>query len=135
MAKADFDLQLLDGTPQGSYKLFQPGQILRGEVTIFTDEDVKCQGIFTRLLWHTQGRGSIYKEQVAEKELYRGTLKAGFPNSYTFVLDLPRDPWSYEGHYVSVVWLVQIYISVPWGRDIRHDQPFILRPQPKPIEP
>lgn len=128
MAKADFDIQLLDGEPSGTTTLYHPGDLIRGQVVIFTDEDVKCKNIHARLIWYTEGRGTRYQEMIMEKHLFQGVLKAGFPNPFDFAFDLPRDPWSYEGHYVSVVWAVQIDIDVPWGKDIIENKPFLLRP-------
>jgi len=128
MAKADFDIQFLDGEPSGTTTLYHPGDLLRGQVTIFTDSEVKCKSIQARLIWHTQGRGTKYQEKIAEKQLFEGTLNSGFPNSFDFSFDLPRDPWSYEGHYVSVVWAVEVDIDVPWGKDIKEEKPFLLRP-------
>jgi hypothetical protein len=128
MAKADFEIQFLDGEPAGTTTMYHPGDLLRGQVTIFTDSDVKCKTLHARLLWHTEGRGTRYQEVVAEKELFQGTLQAGFPNYYEFAFDLPRDPWSHEGYYVSVVWNVEIDIDVPWGKDIKETKSFLLRP-------
>ena len=128
MAKADFDIQFLDGEPSGTTTLYHPGNSLRGQVTIFTDGDINCKSVQARLIWHTQGRGTQYQEKIAEMQLFDGTLKAGFPNTFNFAFDLPHDPWSYEGHYVSVVWAVEVDIDVPWGKDIIEEKPFLLRP-------
>ena len=128
MTKADFDIQFLDGEPSGPTTLYHPGNSLRGQVTIFTDGDISCKSVQARLIWHTQGRGTQYQEKIAEMQLFDGTLKAGFPNTFNFAFDLPRDPWSYEGHYVSVVWAVEVDIDVPWGKDIIEEKPFLLRP-------
>ncbi|MBE2222168.1 MAG: hypothetical protein IAF02_11535 [Anaerolineae bacterium] len=128
MAKADFDIQFLDGESSDTTTLYHPGEVLRGQVTIFTDSNMDCKNILARLVWHTEGRGTPYQEIITEKELFQGTLKAGLPNYYEFAFDLPQDPWSYEGHYVSVVWAVEIDIDVPWGKDIKESKPFLLRP-------
>lgn len=129
MAKADFDIQFLSGEPSGTTTLYHPGDLLKVRTIIFTDSDVKCKNVHARLLWQTEGRGTRYEEKIGEISLFQGVLKAGFPNSYEFSFDLPRDPWSYEGHYVSIVWLVQIDIDVPWGKDIVENKNFLLRPQ------
>jgi hypothetical protein len=128
MAKADFDIQFLGGEPTGTTTLYHPGDQLRGQVTFFTDSEVKCKAVHARLLWHTEGRGTRFEEVIAENELFQGTLQAGLPNYFEFSFDLPGDPWSYEGHYVSVVWAVEIDMDVPWGKDIRENKPFLLRP-------
>lgn len=131
MAKVDFNIHFLSGEPTGTTTLFRPGDLLRGQVIISTDSDVNCKNVHARLLWHTEGRGTPYEEKIGEIPLYQGVLKTGMPHSYEFSFDLPRDPWSYEGHYVSIVWLVQIDIDVPWGKDILENKTFLLRPQIK----
>jgi hypothetical protein len=131
MAKADFDIQFLSGEPAGTTTLYHPGDLLKGRIIIFTDSDVNCKNVYARLFWRTEGRGTPYEEKIAEIALFQGVLKTGFPNSYEFSFDLPRDPWSYAGHYVSIVWMVQIHIDVPWGKDILENKSFLLRPQLK----
>ena len=50
MAKTDFNIQLSGGEPSGTTTLYHPGDLLKGQVTIFTDSDVKCKNIHARLL-------------------------------------------------------------------------------------
>jgi hypothetical protein len=128
MAQADFEFQLFDGEPAGESVIYRPGDTLQGRVLIFTDNDIKCKHLYLRLLWHTEGRGTRYEEIIEETDVFQGTLKSGFPSTYDFSFTLPNDPWSYEGHYVSVVWRVQADLDIPWGKDIKGSKAFILQP-------
>ncbi len=130
MANADFDIQFFDGKVDGDVTLFQPGEALKGRVTIYTDSDINCKQVTARLRWQTEGRGTQYVETPAEMQLHEGSLKAGLPAIFEFAFTLPSDPWSYEGYYVSIVWTVQIDLNVAWGKDIVGSKRFLLRPVP-----
>ena len=110
----------------GAY--MHPGETLRGVVTIFPDKDLDCKHLYIRLLWHTEGRGTRFLDVVEELDVFQGKMQQGFPNSYEFSFVLPNEPWSFEGHYVSVVWKIQAQIDLSWSRDPQDERPFILRP-------
>ncbi len=128
MAKADFEVLLYEGVDTGPTKTYRPGDSIRGRVTLFTDSNVKCKHFFIRLGWHTEGRGSRYEEKIEELDVFQGELQGALPSTYDFSFVLPRQPWSYEGHYISVVWGIDFVVDVPWGTDLRHRQPFVLEP-------
>lgn len=128
MANADFDIQLFEGKMDGHTPLFHPGETLKGRVVIYTDSDINCKQVSARLHWQTEGRGTQYVENLAETILHEGALKASLPTIFEFAFTLPSDPWSYEGHYVSIVWSVQIDVNVAWGKDIVESKRFLLRP-------
>lgn len=105
-----------------------PGDTLRGNVVIFPDKDLDCKHLYIRLLWHTEGRGTRHLATVEELDVFQGKLQQGLPNAHEFSFVLPSDPWSFEGHYVSVVWKVQVQIDLSWSKDPKEERPFILRP-------
>ena len=61
--------------------------------------------------------------------MFQGTLRAGFPSMHDFHFDLPREPWSYAGHYVNIVWEIFVDVDVPWARNPRHSQPLVMVPR------
>lgn len=130
MAKVDFELTLQGEDQIEEHARFAPGSELQGTVVVYPDEDVNCKHLFARLVWHTAGRGTRYSETAVETDLYQGTLMGGMPRAFDFSFALPRQPWSYEGHYVSIVWKVQIQIDVPWATDPKTEQAFVLRSSP-----
>lgn len=111
-----------------------PGETLRGTVTVIPDKDLDCKHFYVRLLWHTEGRGTRYLATIEELDVFQGRLQQGFPTSFEFTFVLPDEPWSFEGHYVSVVWKVQAQIDLSWSRDPQEERPFILRPTGVNIE-
>ncbi len=58
-------------------------------------------------------------------------MAAGAPRVAESRSPLPREPWSYAGRYISIVWEVVVVVDLP-GPDIRHGQAFILAPGPGP---
>ena len=107
---------------------FHPGETLQGTVTVFPDQNLDCQHVYIRLLWHTEGRGTSYLETIEELDVFQGNMQQGLPNSFEFSFVLPNKPWSYQGHYVSVVWKIQAQVDLSWSRDPQGEKAFILRP-------
>lgn len=128
MAKADINITLSSDEDSFGMPLCRPGGMLRGTVIIYPDSDVNCKQMTARLIWHTEGRGTRYRQVVEEKDLFQGTLRMSMPRTFDFEFMLPDDPWSYEGHYVSVVWAIEVQIDVPWARDVKNTANFILAP-------
>lgn len=128
MAKVDFDLNLQGGEAGDGFQRYAPGDLLKGSLTVYPDGDVNCKHLYLRLQWHTAGRGTPYSQNVAEQDLFQGTLSGGMPRSFDFEFMVPYQPWSYEGHYVSTVWKVQAQIDVAWATDPKTEVGFVLRP-------
>lgn len=129
MAKAEIEINLEDGAEAFGAIRYQPGSEVKGTAVISPDGDVACKHLYIRLEWHTEGRGTRYREQIDELDVYQGTLPAGFPNSYEFSFRLPDEPWSYEGHYVSVVWAITVQVDVSWAKDPKVEETFVMRPE------
>ena len=121
----EFEINFRRGTED---VLFHPGETVQGTVTVFPDQDLDCKHLFIRLLWHTEGRGTRYLETVQEMDVFQGKLQQGLPNSFEFSFVLPYEPWSYQGHYVSVVWKIQAQVDLSWSRDPQGEKLFVLRP-------
>ncbi len=133
MAEVLIEIALKAG--QDGYQEFRPGDVLQGNLTVYPDSDVNCKHLYLRLLWHTAGRGTQFLEKVEEMDLYQGTLSGGMPRSFDFEFILPDQPWSFEGHYVSVVWKVQAQVDVAWATDPKGEAVFVLRPLPSAHKP
>jgi hypothetical protein len=129
MAKADIHIGLRNGLQEFGTWRFRPAEVVQGTVTIIPDSDVKCKHLYIRLEWHTEGRGTRYRQKVEEMDVFQGTLQANMPRSFEFTFQLPEEPWSYEGHYINIVWGIEVQLDVPWGRDVKHEEQFLLLPQ------
>lgn len=133
MARVDITITLQEGHKSGGVMTFAPGELLRGTVTLYPDSDVNCRKAEVHLGWHTEGRGTMFAQKVAAQELFKGNLQAGRPVSYPFEFTLPQEPWSYDGHYINIVWDVTVLVDVPWAKDLQQKQLFVLRPSPQSL--
>ncbi len=129
MAKADISISINGGEDSFGTKLFRAGQgEIKGSTTIYPDSDVKCKRLLIQLIWYTEGRGTKYHKVVEEIDVFQGTLSAGLPRSYDFQFSVPTEPWSYEGHYINILWAVEVKIDVSWAKDPRQSETFLLQP-------
>jgi len=131
MANATIQLTLNGGDPQGDVLRFEPGSLIQGAAQIVPQGDIRCNHVFIRLQWHTEGRGDRDEGKVGEIDIAQGTLAANMPIGQSFNFNLPREPWSFAGHYVNSIWEVVVVIDIPLAPDIRFGQPFILAPRPR----
>lgn len=131
MAKAELEINVQAVQNATGYPQFQPGDMLSGTLTVLADGDLKCNHLYMHLEWHTEGRGSRFEQKVASVDLYQGTIVGGQMMSYAFSFTLPLEPWSYTGHYVSVVWQVRAQMDMSWAKDPTSVLPFVLRPLPR----
>ena len=128
MARAAIEIILHGGEAEEGLRRYLTGQELTCIVCVTPDDDVRCNHLLVRLQWHTEGRGDRDETIVSTADLYQGTLGGGVPGDYSFRFPLPREPWSYAGHYINIVWAIDVDIDVPWSRNPRHQQHFILAP-------
>jgi len=116
MAQADIQLELNGGETVGGLLRFEPGSRLEGRVQVS---------------WHTadRGRDESGPSPVAEQHLADGPLPANALLSQPFAFDLPREPWSFTGTIVNIVWEVRVVIDLPLAADLDKVQPFLLAPR------
>jgi len=132
MAKADIQIELRGGEVEGGLMRFEPGASLQGTLQVTPEGDIRCNHLYVRLQWRTEGRGDRDEQRVAEVDVFQGTLQAGMPSSDGFHFTLPREPWSYAGHYINIIWEIAVIFSIPLSPDLRYHQPFILAPRRGP---
>ena len=125
---AGLEIALLNGTRENGRVRFRPGETIRGRVTITPRANIRCEHVYLRLLWRTQGRGDRYQHKIAEEDIFQGTLKKGVPLVREFTLALPQEPWSYAGTLLHIVWGIEVQVDVRQARDIRTSVSFLMRP-------
>ena len=128
MSETNFEIEIRGGEQEGNLTRFQPGATLQGSVRITPKVDLKARQIFIRLLWHTEGRGDRDQAIIVEEVVRNGDLRADVASYHTFHFRLPDRPWSYAGHYVNIIWEVEVAIDLPMARDPRSTLPFVLAP-------
>lgn len=128
MAEVEFVLNFLPPASTSQTPVFQPGESVAGSIQLTPQETLKCRHLYAKLRWYTKGRGDIDKQVVAEQDLHQGELRAGVPFYSRFQFRLPSQPWSYAGHYVNIVWEVEVVIDLALARDPRAGLRFIMAP-------
>ena len=128
MAQAEIQVELGGGTPEDGLQRYEPGAEIWGLLQVAVDSEVKCNHLRVHLQWHTEGRGDRDEGRIAEDDVFQGVLTPGPPFTREFRFLLPLEPWSYAGHYVNIVWEIAVDVDVPWSKNPRHSQPFVVRP-------
>ena len=70
--------------------------------------------------------GCLLPRQV---EIAQGNLVANTPIVQSFAFNLPAEPWSFAGHYINIIWQVEVIVDIPLGVDLHAEQPFVMAPQ------
>lgn len=129
MADANIQITLLNADMLGGMPNYEPGSMVQGTVYMTPQEDIKCNHLWVRLWWHTEGRGTRAEKVIEQIDIAQGVLSAQTPISRSFSFNTPREPWSYAGHYISIVWEVKVTIDIPLATDVNQSLPFVLAPR------
>ena len=89
---------------QTNSDMFAPGQPIEGTVE-WSDLPVKTKSIEVRLIWHTEGKGTLDFELIASKEIDFSSLTEG-SGSFSFIA--PHRPLSFSGQLISLVWAIEV---------------------------
>ena len=128
MASADIRITISGGEPTSGMLRFEPGGTMQANVQITPQDTINAKQAVARVTWHTEGRGDRDSGVAVEIPLAQGALAAGTPIYQTFNVVLPKEPWSYSGHYINIIWELKVTIDIPMAPDINAAQPFILAP-------
>lgn len=126
--KTDIKITFSNGIRENGNLRFHPGETMQGYVTIIPHKDITCQHVYLRLLWHTKGLGDRFMRKIAEDDIFQGTLQKDTPLRHEFTFTLPKEPWSYTGKLLSIVWGVEVQVDVPRARDLEEKTTFVLHP-------
>lgn len=129
MADVSLEINLQDGEPLLDMRRYRPGDTINGTAVVYPNKEINAQHIYIRLQWQTAGRGTPFKQKEAELDLFQGTLSAGLPQSYPFQFVVPEQPWSYEGHYIKILWEIELSIALSWTRDPQQTQAILVEPE------
>jgi hypothetical protein len=122
----EIEVTIRGGDDVGGVRRFDPEGVIQGSVRITPDSDLKCKHIFVRARWYTEGRGEKDEGVGAEQDVFQGELRTGVPSYYSFYLKLPREPWSFAGRYVNILWEVEVSIDLALARDPRASELIIM---------
>ena len=113
----------------GQTRVFHPKNALEGIVEIHPTHDIKCRAVEIKIGWHTEGRGTRaegYPYIDRRDDITELSMMQPFIEQFSFVI--PSEPWSFSGHYVSIVWSVEVKVDIAMGRDLTHSEPFVMQP-------
>ena len=125
MAKVQITLSFMD-QPLAAVPRFAPGNIVRGNVQVTSEQNVQCHHLYVKLQWATNGKGDRDHAVVAQQDIFQGMLQAGLPFSYAFTFPLPQAPWSYTGFYINIAWEVQVEADLGLFNKPKQQIPLIM---------
>jgi hypothetical protein len=128
MDQITFNVTLQEGIAEAGFMRYEPSSPISGLVQIVPNQDVNARKAAVRLRWRTEGRGDMDSESIGETEIWQGNLVKGRPVQGQFSFQLPQQPWSYSGHYITIVWEIFVYVDVPLTGDPKFAVPFVVRP-------
>ena len=99
-------------TPHDGGAAFEPGGRISGEVYWRMDE--QADSIEARLLWYTEGKGSMDSAVVQTVAFDHPAMEETRP----FEMTLPIEPYSCSGKLVSILWAVEL-VALPTMENIR----------------
>ena len=98
----------------GGPRSYKPGETIGGRVTWQVDRDPKSAEL--RLFWYTSGKGT---QDVGNVDAVAfDTPQTHDDRTFSFVL--PREPFSYSGKLISIVWAIELIVE-PGSNVERHE--------------
>ena len=117
-------LEILIQTDRG---LVKPGEVVRGGFRILTEAPMPVERIELSVVWSTSGRGDTDEEVLHHETLAQGetvTADRAFP----FQVQLPDQPWSYNGQLIKIGWSVRVRVYPVHGKPWGGAEPFRVHP-------
>lgn len=127
---ADFQIYLsLNGAslPTGSTIHLIPGTMVQGAVIVQAGKEISCRGISLRAGWRTRGRGDTDRGRAFNVTIFQGSIPSGGA-TLPFQIQAPQAPWSYSGHYISIVWELIVECDFGFFQKPKFTYPLLLRP-------
>ncbi|MBI2571846.1 MAG: hypothetical protein HYV63_32960 [Candidatus Schekmanbacteria bacterium] len=113
-----------------SRRSYEPGQEIRGRVVVMVDKDVTCKKLEITQVWKTHGRGNA-QMRCLDRALHASPeWSAGRQYAYPFSFRAPAMPLTYHGNLLNVDHYVDATADIPWARDPRASEDYVLTPGP-----
>lgn len=128
MKAADIDIVFCEGRDRSVPAQFQPGGAIGGRISIVPARDLTCKKLSASLVYQVEGQFGKLRRVVLRRELFRGEMAALVPVGFDFHLDLPVEPWSYNGHLMNIGWELEVEIIGPGLGRLTKGQAFLLKP-------
>jgi hypothetical protein len=89
----------------GGQRGYKPGETVSGRVTWQVDQPPQSAEL--RLFWYTSGKGTQDVENVDAVAFQTPQMN----DDRTFSLTLPRQPFSFSGKLISLVWALELIVE------------------------
>lgn len=89
----------------GGQRGYTPGETIDGRVT--WQVDAAPQSAELRLFWYTSGKGTQDVETVETVAFQTPQMN----DDRTFLVRLPRQPFSFSGKLISLVWALELIVE------------------------
>lgn len=128
-----FRIELEGGTPDGDRQRYAPGATLSGRVVYTADQPLTVNVVRIAIFWQTDGKGAravgrpVFAESLTP-EPDSQVLAPGQTLTRPFRATLPREPWSFAGKVVSIVWFVTATLLSGSDSELDTSRTFNLRP-------
>lgn len=113
---------------QSGIGIFNPGDRVSGAVEIQPHERIKVRKVEVSLRWETQGKGNMNFQDIGKTVEDVDEILPENPLVIPFDWRMPSEPWSYHGHFITIVWKIKVKVDIPWARDMNDEQTLILEP-------
>ncbi len=123
------DLQIVFDRSDRTYR---GGEQVTGEICVTVNRDVNCDGLIIERFWRTHGRGNRDSGGRQKYSPFLGQWCAGESYRYPFCFDAPDGPPTYHGRYLNIDHYIGVRVDIPWARDPKAEEEYILLPGPKP---
>ena len=134
-SRSEIRVELDGDQEQDGLMIYPPGSTISGRVEIMPRRDIACDHLLLQLKWQTQGKGDRDEQIIDQRDIYQGVLTGGIRITEDFTFTLPVQPWSYAGHYINIVWAIEVKIDIPLAKDVNYSQPFIMAPAGERVTP
>jgi hypothetical protein len=89
----------------GGERGYKPGETINGRVSWQVDDPPESAEI--RLFWYTSGKGTQDVENIASVAFQTPQVN----DNRTFSLTLPRQPYSFSGKLISILWALELIVE------------------------
>jgi hypothetical protein len=89
----------------GGQRGYKPGETINGRVSWQVDEPPQSAEL--RLFWYTSGKGTQDVENVGSVAFQTPQMN----DDRTFSVTLPREPYSFSGKLISLVWALELIVE------------------------
>jgi hypothetical protein len=126
-------LQVLFNRPDRTYRF---NEEITGKVVLETQSELKCKQIWIDYGWRTHGQGNRDKGDQKKLTLLSEMTQfhSGGHREFPFTIKAPNGPVTYHGHAINVDWYITGHTDIPFAKDVKKEQDFLLLACESPSE-